>query len=95
MNSVQRVNHNDVTIIKHAEIYEYYKELCKQNKAQYPELSDYIARAYYYNILSKVFNLTPNYVCSIICKIMNDERKFSNNLLRAKLNLEYIEVYYK
>lgn len=88
MKSVQRVNHNDVTIIKHAEIYEYYKELCNQNRLKYPEVSEYIARAYYYNILSKTFNLTPNYVCSIICKIMNDERSFSNHLLRARLNLQ-------
>ena len=88
MKNINEINHNDFTIVKHSEIYNHYKLLCEENRAKYPDVADYIARSYYYNILSQVFNLTPNYVCSIICKITNDERGFESNLIRAKLNID-------
>lgn len=88
MKNIEEIAHSDQTIVKHAEMYEYYRNLCEENRKKYPEVADYIARSYYYNIISNVFNLTPNYVCAIICRIVNDERNFQAILVRAKLNLE-------
>lgn len=82
------ISHNDLTLIKYASVYYYYKDLCKRNKAQYPEVANYIARSYYYNIIGKKFQLTPNYVCSIICRIVNNEEQFEENLKKAKMNIE-------
>ena len=88
MKNINEICHNDLTVVKHSEIYNYYKLLCEENRAKYPDVADYIARSYYYNILSQIFNLTPNYVCSIICKINNDELSFESDVIRAKLNIE-------
>ena len=78
----------DITMLKHAEIYECYKQMCAEHRQKYPEVADYIGRNYYYNILSEKFNLTRNYLCAIICNILYDEDKFYNNLAIAKMNIE-------
>lgn len=88
MKNNNEINHNDLTIIKHSKIYNYYKNLCEENKEKYPEVADYIARSYYYNIISEVYDLTPNYICSIICRIVNNEKSFEVELLRANMNVE-------
>lgn len=82
------VKHNDATIIKHYNLYIDYKELCKITKEVHPDFANMVARAYYYKILCKKHKLTPNYVCSIICKIMADEESFKKDVLRATLNLQ-------
>ncbi|MBE9488233.1 MAG: hypothetical protein IMY73_03520 [Bacteroidetes bacterium] len=87
MNKTQII-HNDVTIIKHYEIYNSYKQLCKQTKEKYPEVADFVARQYYYEILSSQYNLTPNYICSIVCKTLNNEGQVENEVLRANLNTQ-------
>lgn len=80
--------HNDSTIIKHYQLYLDYKELCKKTKDEHPDFADVVARGYYYNILCKRHNLTPNYVCSIICRIMADEDNFKREVQRATFNLK-------
>lgn len=82
-----KIKHNDSTILKHYEVYEDYKELCRKTKEEHPDFAEVIARAYYYKILCRKHNLTPNYVCSIICKIMADEAKFQKAVQRASFNL--------
>lgn len=88
MKNPKKVNHNDLTILKHAKIYQYYQQLCAEHRQRYPEISEFIARSYYYAAISKKFNLTPNYICSIICRIMSDEQGFKRDLIRAGLNQE-------
>ncbi len=82
------VKHNDSTILKHNKLYLDYKELCRKTKEQYPEVADSIARGYYYEILCSKHNLTHNYVCSIICRIMADEDSFNRDVQRAILNMK-------
>ncbi len=77
----------DLAIIKHGEIYDCYKQLNDENAKKYPEVAAYIAKNYYYGVLAKHFDLSPNYICSIICKVLADEKKFYNDLFRAKLNV--------
>lgn len=81
------IRHSDATILKHYELYSDYQELCRITKEKYPEVADMVARAYYYNILCKKHNLTPNYICSIICGIMADEENFKREVQRASFNL--------
>lgn len=83
-----KVTHNDITILKHYEIYKCYKDLCKKIREKYPEVAEFVARQYYYDILSEKFNLTPNYICTIICKTMNNEDDNANAIMRAKLNIQ-------
>lgn len=88
MNNKSRITHNDLTVLKHYEIYKCYEDLCKQIREKYPEVADFIARQYYYDILSTKFNLTPNYICTIICKTMNNESGVKSDLMRACLNIQ-------
>ncbi len=83
-----KIKHNDSTILKHYQLYKDYKELCRQTKEEHPDLAGAISRSYYYSILCKRHNLTPNYVCSIICRIMADEETFSREVQRATYNLK-------
>lgn len=87
-NRKSKITHNDITVLKHYEIYECYKNLCKEIREKYPEVADFVARQYYYDILSAKFNLTPNYICTIICKTMNNEDEAKSAIMRAYLNLQ-------
>lgn len=88
MNRKSKITHNDVTVLKHYEIYKCYKDLCKEVREKYPEVADFVARQYYYDILSLRFNLTPNYICTIICKTMNNEDDTKHAIMRAYLNIQ-------
>ena len=88
MKNTDVTRNQDTTILKHWEIYEHYKKLCDVNRQKYPEVAGYIARNYYYNILSREYSLTRNYVCAIICNIVNDENKFYYELQKARMNIE-------
>lgn len=87
-NRKSKITHNDITVLKHYEIYKSYMELCKQVREKYPEVADFVARQYYYDILSNRFNLTPNYICTIICKTMNNEDNTKSAIMRAYLNIQ-------
>lgn len=88
MNRKSKITHNDITVLKHHEIYTCYKQLCREVREKYPEVADFVARQYYYDILSDQFNLTPNYICTIICKTMNNEDDAKNAIMRAYLNIQ-------
>ncbi len=66
--------------------------MCNETRKTNPEIADFVARTYYYLKLSDHFDLTPNYICSIICKILNDEKKFQSDLLRATLNVSLDDI---
>ena len=81
-----KFNHNDSTILKHNSVYKDYIELKRRTKIENPEIAEMVARTYYYNIICRKHNLTPNYVCAIICRIMSDEEKFQKAVQRAIFN---------
>lgn len=80
--------HYDSTILKHYSLYQDYKELRKTTKEKYPEVADFIGQSYYYNVLSKKYNLIRNYVCVIICSISADEERYKKDVFLAELNLK-------
>lgn len=88
MNNKNKVIHNDLTVLKHYEIYNSYKKLCRETREKYPQVADFVARQYYYDILSEKFNLTPNYICTIVCKSLNDEQQVEIAVRRAHLNIQ-------
>lgn len=81
-----KFNHSDSTILKHHNVYKDYMELRKNTKRDNPEIAEMVARTYFYNIICKKHNLTPNYVCTIICRIMSDEENFQKAVQRAIFN---------
>ena len=81
-----KFNHSDSTILKHYNVYKDYIELRQKTKRENPEIAEMVARTYYYNILCRKHNLTPNYVCTIICRITSDEEKFQKAVQRAIFN---------
>lgn len=83
--------HNDATILKHLEVYEAYVALCQEIREKYPEVAEFVARAYFYQILSDRFGLTPNYVCAIICNVMSNRPQMERMAAIARMNLEQDE----
>jgi len=67
---------NRKTIIKHFHVYRRYNEIFEETKVMFPLLSNYIARSYYYKRLSDEFDLTVNYICSIVCTIEKNHNGF-------------------
>ena len=81
-----KFNHSDSTILKHYSVYKDYMELKQRTKRENPEIAEMVARTYYYNIICRKYDLTPNYVCTIICRIMSNEESFQKAVQRAIFN---------
>ena len=60
------------TVIKHYQIFLRYTEMVNELKSLYPVISLFVAQSYYYGQLSDEYELTPNYICSIVCGIMQN-----------------------
>lgn len=73
------------TLLKFDQIYSDYKQLRLNVQSLYPEISSYINLQFYYNILGKEHNLSPNYICTIINRLEANKQYLELCVERAKI----------
>lgn len=71
-------------LLKIEKMYNYYVELQKEVKDKMPDIFPYVAKNYYYNKISELFDVGTNHLSTIINKIENNPEQFYNDLEEAK-----------
>lgn len=80
------------TLLKFDQIYSDYKQLRRDIQNSYPEISAYINLQFFYNILSKEHNLTPNYICTIINRLEANKEYLDLCVEQAKVVVAYSKM---